>query len=555
MSDFPTGVYSPRTKANRPGVTYDPDNQYAGYAEDVTKLDDEIVAIEQFLRAAHYKIVGSAAAHYITDGTADEVQINQAITDLAAVGGGILHLRGEAFNAAANIVHKSGVTVEGEGDATVVNFPVNNTYWNLDGLTGCKIRDLKIDNTSQSGSTYYKCIGIVGCSRVTVENCYLHTMAFGIFAWSTATQLTEKISYKGNTILGNCINDLIGGGPVDDSSLDCRDFNIQGNYIIQDKNEANSGTYYNAFDMVAAKEVKFKNNICWGAVEFGWERDPHEYSEISGNTIQRPLNYPGAPSSALLIVSDESNTGDVSSSILVAGNTIVDGWIYIIGKSGQPMRNVHVNDNIIKILTMVGSGGIKFTYCDYSQMHGNQCSGISGSTQPCLVLDNSNHCQVNDNYVDGWDVALQSSGTSTYNQWSDNYIINFITAAVGSAVLSATGASLKNNYGINPDSLLNDAGNITGAVTFDRSTGSEIKGVLTGNITVTMPVTRVPRGERIVLRLVQDATGSRTVTWPSNFKKVGGTLTLSTAANAVDVIEAECDGTNWNEVGRSLALS
>ena len=50
----------------------------------------------------------------------------------------------------------------------------------------------------------------------------------------------------------------------------------------------------------------------------------------------------------------------------------------------------------------------------------------------------------------------------------------------------------------------------------------------------------------LVLMLIQDATGSRTVTWPATCKWVGGTApTLSTAANAVDVISFYYDGTNY----------
>jgi len=51
MSDYPAGVYAPRTKENKSGVVYTPANKTAGYAEDVTKLDDEVVAIETELGA------------------------------------------------------------------------------------------------------------------------------------------------------------------------------------------------------------------------------------------------------------------------------------------------------------------------------------------------------------------------------------------------------------------------------------------------------------------------------------------------------------------------
>ena len=43
--------------------------------------------------------------------------------------------------------------------------------------------------------------------------------------------------------------------------------------------------------------------------------------------------------------------------------------------------------------------------------------------------------------------------------------------------------------------------------------------------------------------------------WPANFKKAGGTLTLSAGASAVDVIKMRWEGTNWREVSRALNLS
>lgn len=49
MAEYPIAVYSPRTKANRSGVVYDPTKTKQIFAEDVTKLDDEVVAIENIL--------------------------------------------------------------------------------------------------------------------------------------------------------------------------------------------------------------------------------------------------------------------------------------------------------------------------------------------------------------------------------------------------------------------------------------------------------------------------------------------------------------------------
>ena len=46
MADYPNANYSPRTKENKPGVVYTPSKTTIGYAEDISKLDAEVVAIE-----------------------------------------------------------------------------------------------------------------------------------------------------------------------------------------------------------------------------------------------------------------------------------------------------------------------------------------------------------------------------------------------------------------------------------------------------------------------------------------------------------------------------
>src|SRR3989337_4304559 len=49
MANFPTSIYAPRTKANRSGVVYDPTKTTRLFAEDVSKLDAEVVSLETIL--------------------------------------------------------------------------------------------------------------------------------------------------------------------------------------------------------------------------------------------------------------------------------------------------------------------------------------------------------------------------------------------------------------------------------------------------------------------------------------------------------------------------
>jgi len=78
---------------------------------------------------------------------------------------------------------------------------------------------------------------------------------------------------------------------------------------------------------------------------------------------------------------------------------------------------------------------------------------------------------------------------------------------------------------------------------------------IAGNRTMAAP-TGLVSGAFYALNVIQDATGSRTMTWNTVFKWTGGTApTLSTAANAKDFFVFRSDGTNLYEQGRSLGVA
>jgi hypothetical protein len=79
----------------------------------------------------------------------------------------------------------------------------------------------------------------------------------------------------------------------------------------------------------------------------------------------------------------------------------------------------------------------------------------------------------------------------------------------------------------------------------DPSTARYNDITLTGACTLTFPAATA--GKSFTLRLKQDATGSRLVTWPASAKWVGGAApTLSTTGAKVDYVEFRCvDGTTW----------
>lgn len=89
-----------------------------------------------------------------------------------------------------------------------------------------------------------------------------------------------------------------------------------------------------------------------------------------------------------------------------------------------------------------------------------------------------------------------------------------------------------------------DNGNSGTSKTISFQVSDAQKLTLTGNCTLTF--TNTSAGGAYVLRLVQDGTGSRTVTWPAGTKWPGGTTpTLTTTAGAIDIISIYYDGTNY----------
>jgi hypothetical protein len=79
-------------------------------------------------------------------------------------------------------------------------------------------------------------------------------------------------------------------------------------------------------------------------------------------------------------------------------------------------------------------------------------------------------------------------------------------------------------------------------ITPDVTNGNVQQVTLTGNVTFnafTSPVA----GQSLTLIVKQDATGSRTLT--STMKFAGGSKTLTTAANSIDIISVYYDGTNY----------
>jgi hypothetical protein len=98
--------------------------------------------------------------------------------------------------------------------------------------------------------------------------------------------------------------------------------------------------------------------------------------------------------------------------------------------------------------------------------------------------------------------------------------------------------------------ILTDGANIA----TDASLGNIFTVTLGGNRTLDNP-TNAASGQVIIYRIKQDGSGSRTITWGSDFRFSGGTApTLTTTANRTDYIHFAYDAADarWDCVSNRL---
>jgi len=82
---------------------------------------------------------------------------------------------------------------------------------------------------------------------------------------------------------------------------------------------------------------------------------------------------------------------------------------------------------------------------------------------------------------------------------------------------------------------------------FDLVNGAIQVLTLTGNVTsstITQSTGVIVTGTRLVLRLIQDVTGGRTFTWPTNVTGASASM-VSTTANQITFVELQYSGTKW----------
>ena len=127
------------------------------------------------------------------------------------------------------------------------------------------------------------------------------------------------------------------------------------------------------------------------------------------------------------------------------------------------------------------------------------------------------------------------------------------TAASKVFTADANGLTKVSGAVLNTEDTLTDQATIA----WDVIASPVAKVTLAGNRTLAAPSGTTPAaGQFVSLLIIQDGTGSRTITWNAVYEFASDTApTLTTTANLGDIFIFRYNGSKWLEVGRNLALT
>ena len=178
----------------------------------------------------------------------------------------------------------------------------------------------------------------------------------------------------------------------------------------------------------------------------------------------------------------------------------------------------------------------------------------SGAVAGTIWLDTTNATNPTLKFYDGSDnISLATIDYSANTvDWLDSSvsITGLSTSATGTVLTLSDSNILFAKKGYFAEQTLTDGATID----WNLSTQQVAKVTLAGSRTLNAP-TNQQAGAFYSLAIIQDGTGSRTLTFNSAYKFTGATApTLTTTASAKDIIIFKSDGTNLLEVGRSLNI-
>jgi parallel beta-helix repeat protein len=323
FSSFPvTPSSAPTADYQMANKKYVDDNKYTHPASHPASMITDLPTgkkVARFVVGTSTSGWTAADCDYLCDGTADQVEINNAITALSASGGEIIILNG-TYNITAKInVTKDNVSIRGNGNATILKRMFNSSaaegVITLTGRSGCNIANLQIDGNKTS---------------------YTSNNNYGIYL---------NGSSNNNTITGNTYNNNSYGIRLGSSS---------NNIVIG--NTCNNNNSYGIYLSNSSNNNTITGNTCNNNNQYGIYFTSSSDNTITGNTCNNNSSY-----GIYLSTSCDNNT--------ITGNTCNNN------NSAGIYLNSSCNNNTITGNTYNnnGTGIYLFTSCNNNTVTGNTC--------------------------------------------------------------------------------------------------------------------------------------------------------------------------------------
>jgi hypothetical protein len=413
--------------------------------------------------------------------------------------------------------------VNGSGNVTI-NAPSSGTALQVNGLAGTTTNSVFAQFQAATGTNFT--INSVGSA-----GSYLTTASVGDVALRAEANNLNIGAASGNTYIATASRSIATFGAGGNVSISAPTsgiaFDVTGvsgaavaifrgittaSYIQINRSGSANG-YIGSGDSVVSGGSSADFGIvaaASGGLNFGTNGSTSRMTIASGGNVT--INAPS--SGAALAVTTGTGTNQFGVTVAMAQTGATSGTAFYATRAGSTANSVGLGPNI-QLSDTTNSTGVLLQAT---------WSG-SGSLGQLEVFQ----------YTNG------SWGQSAYWNGNRGLVLNAPSSGAALTVTAATGGTTNAGLTVN-----GSAATPTSAVTFsatamtvDCTKSNVFTTTFTANVTTAPTISNPQDGQTLNWFITQDATGSRTMTWPTSFKWPGGTAgVLSTAANAVDLLVA-----------------
>jgi len=371
--------------------------------------------------------------HYAQTGAGIQAALNYGCTQGV---GGHVHLTTGTYLVTQSIYLPSNCILSGEASSTKLIMSTG-AYVGIVGQKNVVVRDIGTDGSSQVSGDFQ--ILVSNASNVVLENNWIENSGgFGIFVIATGTATTTGVFINKNYVEGLGNNDVIGGGPDNAPYNAVKEVSVTDNYCYQ-HSEYGAGYDY-CIDIVGVNRTIFTGNRVHGAVAFGSEQYPNQFSIISNNILETATT---SSNRALLSVMSTPGVSDIPiDSVIVTGNILNGNYLQVVGSTNARGYRFNVSNNVV-YTTQGSNQAIWIRFMSLGTVSGN----VTRYGGRGIYVDASDHVNVTNNNGMDHGAFGYSERTSGYNMVSGNVWLEVSVPRPIDYLYIATSTVVGQNYG------------------------------------------------------------------------------------------------------------